>query len=88
VFLNVAGRRPFGELGQFVFAGVFHNAKLFQAVAFFDFIAGEARFACVVHAGFGQIQGIVQVHRFLAQRACMVFPFHNLEFEPLNNFVQ
>jgi len=42
--------------------------KLFQAVAFFDFSVGEARFAFVAHAGFGQIQIIVQILQFLAQR--------------------
>jgi len=40
----------------------------FDAVAFFDFSVGEARFAFVAHAGFGQIKIIVQVLQFLAQR--------------------
>ena len=88
MLFNVAGGRPFGEFRRIVFASVFHNANLFQSVAFFDFIVGEARFAFVAHAGFGQVEIIVQVLQFFAQRACMFFPFHNLKFEPLKNFVQ
>lgn len=45
-----------------------HTAKLFQAVAFFDFRVGEARFAFVADAGFGQVEIIVQILQFLAQR--------------------
>jgi hypothetical protein len=50
VFFDVAGGRPFGEFRRIVFVGVAHDAKLFQAVAFFDFSVGEARFAFVAHA--------------------------------------
>ena len=56
--------RAYGALIYFCAAG----AKLFQAVAFFDFSVGKARFAFVAHAGFGQIEIIVQILQLLAQR--------------------
>ena len=65
-----------------------HGQLLFQAVAFFDFGVGEAWFACVVHAGFGQIEIIVQILQLLAQRGQMAFSFHNFDFAPGENFVQ
>jgi hypothetical protein len=63
-------------------------AKLFQAVAFFDFSLGEARFAFVAHAGFGQVEIIVQILQLLAQRGRMAFSFHNFDFAPRIDFVQ
>jgi len=48
---------------------VSHSGRvLFRAVAFFDFSVGEARFAFVADAGFDQVELIVQVLQFLAQR--------------------
>jgi hypothetical protein len=88
VFFDVAGGRPFAEFRGVVFIGIAHDAKLFQAVAFFDFSVGEARLAFVAHAGFGQIKIIVQILQFLAQRGSMVFSFHNFDFAPVKNFVQ
>jgi hypothetical protein len=61
---------------------------LFQTVAFFDLGVGEARFACVAYASFGQIEIIVQVLQFLAQRGLMAFSFHNFDFAPGKIFVQ
>ncbi len=72
------------RFGLFLAAG----AKLFKAVAFFDLGVGEARCACVAHAGFGQIEIIVQILQFLAQRGCVAFSFHNFDFAPGKGFVQ
>jgi hypothetical protein len=41
-----------------------------------------------VHAGFGQIEIIVQILQLLAQRGQMAFSFHNFDFAPGENFVQ
>ena len=61
---------------------------LFQTVAFFDLGVGEARFACVAYASFGQIEIIVQVLQFLAQRGLMAFSFHNFDFAPGKDIVR
>ena len=80
VFFHMAGGGPFGEARGIVFAGVAHAAKLFHAVAFFDFGVGEAGFAFVADAGFGQVKIIVQLLQLLAQRGFGAFLFHRFYF--------
>jgi hypothetical protein len=44
------------------------GSKLFDAVAFFDLGLGEARLGLIAHAGFGQVQIIIQLLQIFAQR--------------------
>jgi hypothetical protein len=48
--------------------GVIVSVSLFQTVAFFDFFVREPGFIVVANAGLDQIQEIVQILQFLAQR--------------------
>jgi hypothetical protein len=58
--LPVAAAKPAGDAMVFV--------SLFQTVAFFDFFVREPGFIVVANAGLDQIQEIVQILQFLAQR--------------------
>ncbi len=63
-----------------------HLQKSFHPVAFFDFSVGEAGFAFVAQAGFGQVEIIVQVLQFLAPRGSIAFAFHDFDFAPGKTF--